>query len=210
MNRPLPIFFSMNFRIKQVYVSITWHFLALITFMLSLRSENVLYAVLFSLFHEIGHLASMIALGNAPQSVSFELTGINIKRTQEVNVSLSREIIIALAGPFMNLILFLFFVLVNFQNGSAKALNAASVNLIFMTFNLLPVKGLDGGKVLYYSVSKFFSYKTANIILMLSSVIFILLMFSYGAYVLYVTRYNFTMLIIALMLSLSMFSKEEC
>lgn len=178
--------------------------------MLSLRSENVLYAVLFSLFHEIGHLAAMITLGNPPQSVAFELTGINIKRTEQTGVSLTREIIIALAGPFLNLILFLLFVLIYCQNGSDKAFNAASVNLIFMIFNLLPVKGLDGGKVLYYSVSQLFSYKSAKIFLALSSVIFILLMFSYGAYVLYVTRYNFTMLIIALMLSLSMFSKEEC
>ncbi len=200
----------MTFRIKQVSVSITWHFLALITFMLSLRSENVLYAVLFSLFHETGHLAAMTALGNAPQSVAFELTGINIKRIEQTGVSLTQEIIIALAGPFFNLILFLLFVLIYSQNGSAKAFNAASVNLIFMIFNLLPVKGLDGGKVLYYSVSQLFSYKSAKIFLALSSVIFILLMFSYGAYVLYVTRYNFTMLIIALMLSLSMFSKEEC
>lgn len=200
----------MRFRIKQVSVSVTWHFLALITFMLSLRSENVLYAVLFSLFHEMGHLTAMTALGNAPQSVSFELTGINIKRMEQTDVSLIREIIIALAGPLFNLIFFLFFVLIYSQNGSAKAFNAASVNLIFMIFNLLPVKGLDGGKVLYYSVSQLFSYRSARIILALSSIVFILLMLSYGIYILYVTRYNFTMLIIALMLSLSMFSKEEC
>lgn len=178
--------------------------------MLSLRSENVLYAVLFSLFHEMGHLTAMTALGNAPQSVSFELTGINIKRMEQTDVSLIREIIIALAGPLFNLIFFLFFVLIYSQNGSAKAFNAASVNLIFMIFNLLPVKGLDGGKVLYYSVSQLFSYRSARIILALSSIVFILLMLSYGIYILYVTRYNFTMLIIALMLSLSMFSKEEC
>lgn len=200
----------MKFKIKQVSVNVTWHFLALITFMLSLQTDNVLYAVLFSLFHEIGHLSAMLAVGNKPQSVSFELTGINIKRAEEVCVSLTQEIIIALAGPFFNLILFLFFVLIYCRNGSSKAFNTASVNLILMTFNLLPVKGLDGGKVLYYSVSQLFSYKSARIILAVSSVIFILLMFSYGAYVLCVTRYNFTMLIIALMLSLSMFSKEEC
>lgn len=178
--------------------------------MLSLQTDNVLYAVLFSLFHETGHLAAMTALGNAPQSVAFELTGINIKRTEQTGVSLIREIIIALAGPFFNLIMFLLFVLLYSQSGSSKALNAASVNLILMTFNLLPVKGLDGGKVLYYFISKLVSYQIAKAILTVSSIIFILLMFSYGTYVLCVTRYNFTMLIIALMLSLSMFSKEEC
>ena len=178
--------------------------------MLSLRTDNVLYAVLFSLFHETGHISAMTVLGNAPQSVTFELTGINIKRPAQTSVSLAKEIVIALSGPFFNFILFLIFVLIYSQNKNEKVLNMASVNLILMIFNLMPIKGLDGGKVLYFTVSKFFSYKKAKNILTISSVIFILLMFTYGAYVLYLTRYNFTMLIIALMLTLSMFSKEEC
>lgn len=206
----LPIFFNMRFSVFGIPVLVTWHFLALITFMLSLQTENVLYAVLFSLFHEIGHLAAMTAVGNVPQSVSFELTGINIKRTLETGVSLAKEIVIAIAGPFANLIFFVFLMLIYLQNGSVKCFNASCVNLILMTFNLLPVKGLDGGKVLYYFVSKFFSFKTANIILRCSSAVFILFMLLYGGYLLYITRSNFTMLIIALMLTLTMFSKEEC
>lgn len=200
----------MTFKIGKTPVNITWHFLALITFMLSLQTENIMYAVVFSLFHEIGHLAAMTALGNAPLSVSFELTGINIKRTQETGVSLTKEIIIALAGPFANLILFLFLMLIFLWNKNLKIFNAASVNLILMTFNLLPVKGLDGGKAVYYFISLVFSYKTAKIILTGLSAISILFMLFCGAYVLYVTKRNFTMLIIAFMLSLSMFSKEEC
>lgn len=206
----LPIFFNMQFKFCGVPVCVTWHFLALITFMLSLHTENVMYAVLFSLFHEMGHITAMTALGNAPLSVSLELTGINIRRRQETGISLVREIIIALAGPFANLILFVFLMLIYLQSGSVKCFNASCVNLILMTFNLLPVKGLDGGKVLYYFVSKFFSFKTANIILCCSSAVFILLMLLYGGYLLYITRSNFTMLIIALMLTLTMFSKEEC
>lgn len=178
--------------------------------MLSLHTENVLYAVVFSLLHETGHIAAMTALGNAPLSVSLELTGINIRRRQETGISLIREIIIALAGPFANLILFVFLMLIYLQNGSVKCFNASCVNLILMIFNLLPVKGLDGGKVLYYFASKFFSFKTANIILRCSSAVFILFMLLYGGYLLYITRSNFTMLIIALMLTLAMFSKEEC
>lgn len=206
----LPIFFNMRFKIRGVPVCVTWRFLALITFMLSLHTENVLYAVLFSLFHETGHIAAMTALGNAPLSVSLELTGINIRRRQETGISLVREIIIAFAGPFANLILFVFLMLIYLQNGNIKCFNASCVNLILMTFNLLPIKGLDGGKVLYYFISKFFSFKAANIILLCSSAVFISLLFLYGGYLLLTTRRNFTMLIIALMLSLSMFSKEEC
>ena len=200
----------MSFKIGKIPVKISWQFLALITFMLSLRTENVIYAVLFSSLHEIGHIAAMTAFGNAPQSVSFELTGINIIRTRETFVSLKKEIIIALAGPFVNLVLFLFLILLYSENGNVKLFNAVSVNLILMIFNLLPVKGLDGGKAFYYSVSHFVSYKFAEKSLSVLSAVFILLMLSYGAYIFYLTRRNFTMLIIALMLTLTMFSKEEC
>ncbi len=206
----LPIFFNMRFSVFGIPVLVTWHFLALITFMLSLQTENVLYAVLFSLFHEIGHLAAMTALGNAPLSIRFELTGINIRRQQETGISLMREIIIALAGPFANLIFFVFLMLIYLQNGSVKCFNASCVNLILMTFNLLPVKGLDGGKALYFLVSKIFNYKTAKTVLHCTSVAFICILIFYGGYVLYITHRNFTMLIIALMLTLTMFSKEEC
>lgn len=206
----LPIFFNMQFKFCGVPVCVTWHFLALITFMLSLHTENVMYAVLFSLLHEMGHITAMTALGNAPLSVKLELTGININRRQEMGISLFREIIVALAGPFSNLILFVFLMLIYLQNGSEKCFNAACVNLILMTFNLLPVKGLDGGKALYFLISKIFNFKTAKAVLVCTSVVFILLLLFYGGYVLFVTRRNFTMLIIALMLILTMFSKEEC
>lgn len=206
----LPIFFNMRFKVCGVPVCVTWHFLALITFMLSLHTENVLYAVLFSLFHEVGHIAAMTALGNAPLSVSLELTGINIRRRQETGISLIQEIIIALAGPFVNLILFVFLILIYLQNGNIKCFNASCVNLILMTFNLLPIKGLDGGKVIYYLISKTFDFKIAKTVLICTSVIFICLLIFYGGYLLLTTRRNFTMLIIALMLSLSVFSKEEC
>lgn len=200
----------MTFKISTVTVRITWHFLAVITFMLSLRTGTVLYAVLFSMLHELGHLACMLALGNKPQCVSFELTGINILRNESTSVSLTQEILTAISGPLANLILFLFFALLWGKIGEEKFLSMASVNLILMTFNLLPIKGLDGGKVLYYFISKCFSFKAAKTVLTVSSVVFVILMLSYGIYVLYLTRYNFSMLIIALMLSLSIFSKEEC
>lgn len=200
----------MTFKISTVTVRITWHFLAVITFMLSLQTGTVLYAVLFSMLHELGHLACMLALGNKPQCVSFELTGINIIRNDSTTVSLTQEIFTAVSGPLVNLILFLLFALLWGKTGEEKFLSMASVNLILMTFNLLPIKGLDGGKVLYYFISKFISFKAAKTVLTVSSVVFVILMFSYGIYVLYLTRYNFSMLIIALMLSLSIFSKEEC
>lgn len=200
----------MIFRIKGVEVSFRWHFLTIVTFMLSLRASNVLYAVVFSLLHEIGHLAAMASAGVFPESISFEFTGINIKRKEMTNVSLQKEIIISFAGPFVNLILFLALLIAFLQSKNVKMLNMASVNLILMAFNLLPVKSLDGGKIIYYTLWKTVSHRFASALLKASSCIFIFLLIIYGVYVFYTTKYNFTILIISLMLALSMFSSSEC
>lgn len=200
----------MSFVLSKVRVTVTWQFLALITFMLSLQKPNVLFAVLFSLCHEIGHLICLVLVGNKPKSVSFELTGINICRNESVAVSLKNEMLVSFGGPLVNLIFFAVFSIAYSQTKTENYFNIASVNLILGVFNLLPIKSLDGGKILYYFISNVFSFKTAKIILNFTSVIFILLILIYGIYTLYVTEYNFTILIISIMLTLSMFSKEEC
>lgn len=197
-------------KIFGITVSVKWQFLALITFMLSLKAGNVLYALVFSLFHEIGHLVCLAAVGNKPQSVTFELTGMNICRNENVKISLKKEMLVSFGGPFANFILFSLFLLLFLQTESSAFQNAASVNLILAVFNLLPVKTLDGGKILYFFLAESLSYRIAKTVLSFSSVIFILLMIFYGFYTLYITKYNFTMLIIALMLSLSLFSNAEC
>ncbi len=200
----------MQINLLGVTVKVTWQFLALLTFMLSLNAGNVLYALFFSLLHEFGHLLVLCAVSNKPKSVTFELSGINICRNTETRVSLKQEILVSLGGPIINLILFAIFSLLFMQTTKTEMLNIASVNLILGVFNLLPIKSLDGGKILYYFLSSVFSYKVAKFVLTITSVAFIFLMLFYGVYVLYITKYNFTMLIIALLLSLSMFSEEEC
>ena len=100
----------MAFKIKGITVEITFYFAALIAFMLSMRAPaDVLIAVFSSLFHETGHLAAMFWVGNAPQAVRFELTGMNINRRQSTKISMKNELIIALGGPFANLLIFVIF-----------------------------------------------------------------------------------------------------
>ena len=200
----------MRIKVFDVPVKITWQFLALITFMLSLKTHNVLFVVVFSALHEFGHILGLFIIGNKPKYIALELTGINICRNDKTEISLMKEIIVSVFGPLVNFLFFSIFAIIYSQNQSINMLDIASVNLILGVFNLLPVKGLDGGKILYYFISKMFSFKLAKCALKFSSILFILAMIIYGIFVLYITKYNFTMLIIALMLSLSMFSKEEC
>lgn len=200
----------MSVRLFGIKFTVTFYFAALITFMLSLNAPiTVIYAVVFSVIHELGHLSAMVLLNNKPQAVIFEITGMNILRTENYRTSIKNEIVIALAGPFMNFLCFVFFCFMYASSNNRQLMIIACINLVLMVFNLLPIKRLDGGMALYFALSKFFSVKCCSLILLGFSCVFIALIYLWGIYVFISTHYNFSVLIIAFFLTLSMFGSNE-
>lgn len=200
----------MCFRIKGIKIEITFLFTAFIAFILSLNvPSNVLITVFSSLIHETGHLIMMSAVGNRPVQVRFEVTGINIIRMSDVKISMKNEVLIALGGPIANGFIFAVCTVIFSICKSRVALTGASVNLILMVFNLLPVKMLDGGMILYFILSRKTDGDLSSAILNATSAIFIILIYIWGTYVFFVSGYNFSLLIIAIFLTFSMFTKGE-
>ena len=200
----------MKFRLFGIDFEITFLFTALIAFVIAINSPfNVLATILSSLLHETGHLVVMCSLNNYPQCVRFEITGMNIKRQPSVKISTKNEIFIAFGGPLINAVVLLVSCVLLCFFESEKILTIACVNLILMTFNLLPVKRLDGGMALYFLLTKKFNTDSCSKILIITSIIFIFLIYIWGIYVFVSTNYNITVLIIAIFLTLSMFSSNE-
>lgn len=200
----------MTFRIKGIKIEVTFLFTALIAFILSLRvPSNVLLTIVSSFAHEIGHLFIMTVLGNCPEVVRLELTGINIKRTQSVKISMKNEILIALGGPTVNAVIFVFCTFLLCFLKKEIIFTTAAVNLILMTFNLLPIKRLDGGMVLYFLFLRKYDSDFSSRILKITSLLFIFLIYFWGAYVFWVSKYNISLLIIAIFLTFSMFGGGE-
>lgn len=200
----------MKFKVFDIDFEITFLFAALIAFVITLNSPfNVLVTIAFSLFHETGHLIAMFLSGNKPQCVRFEITGMNIKRQPSVKISTKNELLIALGGPLSNAIILLIscVFLCFFEND--KILIIACVNLVLMTLNILPIKKLDGGMALYYFLCNYFDASVCSKILKITSIIFISLLYLWGAYVFISTDYNISVLIIAIFLTLSLFDKNE-
>ena len=201
----------MKFRLFGIDFEITFLFTALIAFVIAMNSPfNVLITILSSLLHETGHLIMMCSLNNYPQCVRFEITGMNIKRQPSVKISTKNEIFIALGGPLANAFILLLscVMLCFFQNGNTFTI--ACVNLILMTFNLLPIKRLDGGMALYFLLSKKFSSDICGKVLKITSIIFIIILYLWGIYVFVSTNYNISVLIIAIFLTLSLLDSNEC
>lgn len=200
----------MKFRLFGIDFEITFLFTALITFVIAMNSPfNVIITIISSLLHETGHLVMMCSLNNYPQCVRFEITGMNIKRQPSVKISTKNEIFIAFGGPLINAVVLLVSCVLLCFFESEKILTIACVNLILMTFNLLPVKRLDGGMALYFLLTKKFNTDICSKILIITSIIFIFLIYIWGIYVFVSTNYNITVLIIAIFLTLSMFSSNE-
>lgn len=200
----------MIFNVFGVKVEITFWFVALITFIISLNApSNVLVTVFSSILHETGHLLIMTSVGNKPQAIRFEITGMNIIRQPDLKISTKNEIFIALGGPLINLICFLISVVILCIYENENILTFGCINLILMIFNLLPINKLDGGLALYYILSQKFDNLTCTKTLKITSVFFIALIYIWGIYAFVSSKYNISLIIIAIFLTLSMFSCNE-
>lgn len=200
----------MIFNFFGVKVEITFLFVALITFIVSLNApSNVLITVFSSVLHETGHLLMMSAVGNKPQAVRLEITGMNIIRQPDMKISIKNEILIALGGPLINLICFVISVVVLCIHNNQHILTFGCINLILMTFNLLPVKRLDGGMALYFSLSQKHDNTFCSKVLKITSIFFIAIIYIWGFYVLISSGYNISLVIIAIFLTLSMLGSNE-
>ena len=130
---------------------IGFSFFAVAAFLLSGELyHNYITAVVFSLLHEAGHLAAMLALGVLPQRISLEIHGILIDKP-EASLTYFQECAVALAGPFLNAVMMVIFI--KQPQGLPFIMNAG-----LLIVNLLPVKSLDGGRFLYYFISQTSSF----------------------------------------------------
>lgn len=200
----------MIFKVCGIQIEITFLFVAFLTYIISLKAPaNVLITVISSLLHEIGHLSVMILVRNKPKTVKFELVGMNIIRQGNLKISTKREIAISLGGPIMNFIIVIVSCISLCFCDNHIVMTGACINLILMTFNLLPIKSLDGGAVLYFLLSQHFESIICRRILKITSILFITIIYLWAVYVFIISRYNFSLIIIAIFLTISLFREND-
>ncbi len=160
----------MKFRLFGTEIYISFLFFAAITVMLATDKTGFALPTFFAVtVHELGHLFMMWVCDCCPKRI--KLIPASVQITSSFSHTYKNDILVAVSGPISNFILFgtLYYNYICF--GNEATLYFAIVNLLIGSFNLLPVKGLDGGTVLYSLLCKKTDINRASIILKTITVI---------------------------------------
>lgn len=132
----------------MLFSVITGHFLELI----------VLFSIVF--IHELGHLTAALLFGVRIRSVQMLPFGGVVEMEDHGQLTAWKDMIIAIAGPFQNVLMILAALLCRELSTSDGALMNYVIygNAMIALFNLLPVLPLDGGKIVQAAASLFFPY----------------------------------------------------
>jgi stage IV sporulation protein FB len=164
------------------------------------------FSAIFSCLHEYAHAWMAQRLGYSPAKISAGLFG-GVLHLKEGYIKPAHGLLIHSAGPFINLCVALAGFIILSLTGWEWIYDIVAANLVLALFNLMPFYPLDGGKLAGIYLTHFVGYRKAYIISKIFSVIFSVLLFLLG---LYLVQYNIVnLLICALAINLYMASRED-
>lgn len=167
--------------------------------------SGVLIPFLSALLHEMGHITVMALCGQKIESVKILPFGVDIRKKFCVT-SYKTDIAVSSAGIVTNLLLILLALLLpSFKQTE----NFIASNLLLIGVNILPIKTLDGGQILEKTTALFFGADTAEKVINISSLLFVILLGTLGIWILFYSSFNFTLLILCAYLFCGIFLKSS-
>lgn len=133
-------------------------FIFIVLFYLTKQIEIYAMLMIFAILHECGHLIAGLIMGFKLEKINIMPMGLSIsfkipienynKKVDKSNILSVKKIIIAFAGPIINIIIALIVTFINLNFTEVQRLNIVYANIIICIFNLLPIYPLDGGRIL--------------------------------------------------------------
>ena len=141
----------MSLRERATVVVSPWTAVLLAVF-ITLDSPAVLGVMLFAaLCHELGHYLALRQMGGAVDSLRVTAFGAEMILSPRCRLSYGQELLAVAAGPAVNLLLSIS--LAALGTSWEMAYLAAGSHLVLGLFNLLPIRPLDGGQLLWLAAA---------------------------------------------------------
>ena len=178
-----------SFKLGQVWgikLFVHWTFLILLIWAFAMQvgaGESVTAAIervffilaLFAcvLLHEMGHARAALRYGIRTRDITLLPIG-GLARLERMPREPKQELVVALAGPAVNVVIAgLIFLVLFALNGNAPVSELLQyeggflqqlmwVNMFLVAFNLIPAFPMDGGRVLRALLARVFNYMTAT------------------------------------------------
>lgn len=196
----------MRFRFLGTEIYISFLFAAMIALMLATDRTGMALPTLFAIFmHESGHLFCMWVTDSAPNAIRLIPASVQIRSS--IGVSYKKDIAVALCGPTVNFVLFLVLYFNYAAFGNKMVLYYSLLNLIIGAFNMLPVKGLDGGTILYSMLAKRLDLNRACLIMRMVTFIIALAVLALAIIMSVKGKLNISVYIIAIYLFITSLMK---
>lgn len=195
----------MKINFGSTILRINISFAVAVTLTLIIDESGLCAAALFCCaVHELGHIVSLVLLGEKPYLIELSFYGVRLERKNE-KLNSYEEIIVYASGPAANFILSAFL----FMLGKYEGLRiAAAASLCVGLFNLLPCVPLDGGNLLACFLQRFTDEQKSEKICRCVSCVAIVPMIIAGVYFL-VKKGNVTLISVSLYLAVMIFLDKK-
>lgn len=199
----------MQFKFKNIKITVSFTFFALIIILISLNKTEFLYSsIFFALAHEIGHLSALKYFKIPIEEFKISLLGGNIKVLNYNKLKYTQIAIISFCGPLVNIVVCIFFYILNTFCVNKIYIEFFAINLVLAIFNLLPFYNFDGGKILSSILLNYFNETSVNSVVIITSYL-ILLPFTYFAFYVFTLDFrNFYLLVASLLMLLTIIFKK--
>lgn len=186
----------MKFKLFGIQFEISFIFTAVLALIAATdKTGDIIVFFVAALIHETAHLVTMMFLKSKPRKIKLIPGGINI--VDESVKTPTEDILILLSGPVSNLICFIIFKDV-----------FSVVSLLLFIYNMMPIIGLDGGRILSILISINFGVKASEKVLLTISIIFAILFILLFIYLFKNGVKNYSVLVFSLYLISTLFLKK--
>lgn len=167
-------------------------------FILTGYFHNLIVFTSIILIHELGHyIVAKLNKLNVEKIIIYPYGGL-VKMNNLINISINKELFVAISGILFQSIFYLIIVYLHHQGIIREYIfNLFTIyNKSILIFNILPIHPLDGSKILNLLLSKIFPFHLTNKLNIIVSIVTLMI-------IIYINYYNFnytTLLILGVIL----------